>query len=862
MAKKGELSNMMKHYLGVKDKYKDCVVFYRLGDFYEMFFDDAVRVSKLLDLTLTGRDCGLEQRAPMCGVPYHAADDYIAKLIAKGEKVAICEQMQDPSEAKGLVEREVVRVVTAGTVTSEGSLNEKQNNYLCAVYKNGNQTAVSWADITTGEMCASQYSGENSLRNAVTLLMKLEVKEIIANDEMLFAVRDLPEVTRGALPHFSSYPAWAFNFAAANKSLLTQLNASSLSAFSIDGKVGAICAAGALIEYLKDTQKHALKNIDSVKYVSSTDKMQLDMTAIRNLEIVKNLGEGKKYGSLLWVLDKTSTNMGARLLNNLILTPLADIDKINYRLDGVEELFNATVVRVGITEILSEIKDVERISGKISNNEIMPADCLALASSLLMLPALKFRLNGFSSKVLRDIDGRLKDLSDVAEMINATITADNTPKDLKDGGYIKEGFNAQLDELREIHKNAKKYVTEMEARERDATGIRTLKIHYNRVFGYYIEVSKSFKDIVPNHYHRRQTLANAERYYTDELKGLEEKILSCEESALKLEAQIYRELKAKLSTVIPDLKSISENIARLDILTAFAEVSKSNNYVRPKMVESSRPMLIKDGRHPVVEQITKEKFVANDLLIDEDENRTLIITGPNMAGKSTYMRQNAIIAIMAHLGCFVPAKSAQIPVIDRVFTRVGASDNLILNQSTFMVEMIEVASILQNATKNSLLILDEVGRGTSTFDGLSIAWAVIEHITEKIGAKTLFATHYHELLQLEEKLSGVKNYKISVKEFNGTVVFLRKIMRGGANRSFGIEVAALAGVPLSVLDRAKVILKAVENGEVTSAVSASAETEGEQKKSEVEKILSEINLDNLSPMQAFLVLSDLVEKVK
>lgn len=862
MAKKGELSNMMKHYLGVKDKYKDCVVFYRLGDFYEMFFDDAVRVSKLLDLTLTGRDCGLEQRAPMCGVPYHAADDYIAKLIAKGEKVAICEQMQDPSEAKGLVEREVVRVVTAGTVTSEGSLNEKQNNYLCAVYKNGNQTAVSWADITTGEMCASQYSGENSLRNAVTLLMKLEVKEIIANDEMLFAVRDLPEVTRGALPHFSSYPAWAFNFAAANKSLLTQLNASSLSAFSIDGKVGAICAAGALIEYLKDTQKHALKNIDSVKYVSSTDKMQLDMTAIRNLEIVKNLGEGKKYGSLLWVLDKTSTNMGARLLNNLILTPLADIDKINYRLDGVEELFNATVVRVGITEILSEIKDVERISGKISNNEIMPADCLALASSLLMLPALKFRLSGFSSKVLRDIDGRLKDLSDVAEMINATITADNTPKDLKDGGYIKEGFNAQLDELREIHKNAKKYVTEMEARERDATGIRTLKIHYNRVFGYYIEVSKSFKDIVPNHYHRRQTLANAERYYTDELKGLEEKILSCEESALKLEAQIYRELKAKLSTVIPDLKSISENIARLDILTAFAEVSKSNNYVRPKMAESNRPMLIKDGRHPVVEQITKEKFVANDLLIDEDENRTLIITGPNMAGKSTYMRQNAIIAIMAHLGCFVPAKSAQIPVIDRVFTRVGASDNLILNQSTFMVEMIEVASILQNATKNSLLILDEVGRGTSTFDGLSIAWAVIEHITEKIGAKTLFATHYHELLQLEEKLAGVKNYKISVKEFNGTVVFLRKIMRGGANRSFGIEVAALAGVPSCVLDRAKVILKAVENGEVTNAVSASAETEGEEKKSEVEKILSEINLDNLSPMQAFLVLSDLVEKVK
>ena len=546
MAKKGQLSDMMQHYMQVKESYKDCLIFYRLGDFYEMFFDDAVHASKLLDLTLTGRDCGLEQRAPMCGVPYHAAEDYIAKLVSLGEKVAICEQVQDPAEAKGLVKREVVRVVTAGTVTSEGSLDEKQNNYICSVYKNGNEVAVGWADITTGEMCATQFVGENSVKLAITQLLKLAVKEIIANDEMLFSARDLPEVARGALPPFSSYPGWAFNFAAANKSLLSQLNANSLSAFSIDGKTSAICATGALIEYLKETQKHALVNIDNVKYVSLSNSMQLDMTAIRNLEIIRNLGENKKYGSLLWVLDKTSTNMGARLLNNLILSPLVDINKINYRLDGVQELYNATVVRVGIIELLKQIKDIERLSGKISNNEIMPIDCLALARSLLMVPGLKFRLSGFTSAVLRDVERGLTDLSDIANLINQTITDDNTPKNLKDGGYIKTGFDARLDELRDIKAHAAKYVIEMEARERDTTGIRTLKIKYNRVFGYYIEVSKSFKDVVPNHYHRRQTLANAERYYTDELKGLEEKILSCEESALKLEAQIYKDLKNNL----------------------------------------------------------------------------------------------------------------------------------------------------------------------------------------------------------------------------------------------------------------------------------------------------------------------------
>ena len=562
------------------------------------------------------------------------------------------------------------------------------------------------------------------------------------------------------------------------------------------------------------------------------------------------------------MLDKTCTAMGARLLNNLILSPLCRINDINYRLDGVEELFNSTVVRVSVCDYLKQIKDIERLSGKISNNVILPKDCLALAQSLLVIPNLTFRLSGFTSKAICDIVGGLHDMSDISNLINSAIESKDTPATLKDGGYIKQGYNKQLDEYRRIKATAGTVLEELECRERDATGIRTLKIRYNRVFGYYIEVSKSFKDKVPTYYQRRQTLANAERYSTDELKELEEKILSSNDLITKLEETLYNELKDKLMSCMNKFKTISESIARLDVLTAFAEISKNNKYVRPEIVEADKPMTIKEGRHPVVEIISKEKFVANDTILDVGENRTMIITGPNMAGKSTYMRQNAIIAIMAHLGCFVPAKSATIPLIDRVFTRVGASDNLIFDQSTFMVEMIEVASILQNATRSSLLILDEVGRGTSTYDGLSIAWAVIEHITQKIGAKTLFATHYHELLGLENMLDGVKNYKIAVKEFNGGIVFLRKIMRGGANRSFGIEVASLAGVPSAVTDRAKVILKSVENGDLTLSNEYVDETAGQKQDSEIEKILKELDLNSTSPMQAFMILSDLKDKVQ
>ncbi len=856
------LSPMMGHYLSIKEKYKDCIVFYRLGDFYEMFFDDAVKVSKMLDLTLTGRDCGLEERAPMCGVPYHAADAYIAKLVEMGEKVAICEQLEDPAQATGMVARDVIRVVTAGTLTDEKHLDEKTPSFVCSAYLSGEDAAIAWADITTGEFCAADFSGGNAVSQVISQMLRLGVKEIICNEEFLMTSRNLPEVSRGALPKFSSYPEWAYGDAAAERALCEQFGAKSLDAYSVKGHRAAICAAGSLIEYLNDTQKHTLRNIDGIKYVSSDSYMKLDTAAIRNLELVKTLSEGKKYGSLLGVLDKTRTGMGARLLYGSIVAPLVDKDAINYRLDGVEELFGAPVVMLSLSELLSEIRDIERLSGKVSNDNIMPRDCLALSRSLSVIPNIKFQLSGFSSRILKDISAGLIDLSAVADLIDRAIEDEKTPVNLKDGGYIKAGYNSQLDEFRNIKSHGSSLVQNIETRERDVTGIRTLKVGYNRVFGYYIEVSKSFKDKVPITYQRRQTLANSERYTTDELKEVEEKILTSEDSALKLEAQLYADIKEELAKNINNLKKLSAAVARLDVLVSFAQVAKSNKYVRPQMVSSDSPLIIKEGRHPVVESISKERFVANDVLLDEGENRTMIITGPNMAGKSTYMRQTALITVMAHIGSFVPAKSAQIPVTDRIFTRVGASDNLILDQSTFMVEMIEVAAILRNATRHSLLILDEVGRGTSTYDGLSIAWAVIEDITQRIGAKTMFATHYHELTELENRIEGIKNYKIAVKEVNGSIVFLRKIMRGGANRSFGIEVAALAGVPKEVTQRAKQILKAVERSEGVILKESEEEQPEEKHYSEVETILKETDMNTLSPMQAFLLLSDLVEKVK
>lgn len=860
------LSLMMRHYLETKEKYKDCILFYRLGDFYEMFFDDAEKVSKLLDLTLTGKDCGLEDRAPMCGIPYHAADVYISKLVSMGEKVAICEQLSDPKEAgRGLVERDVVRVVSAGTLIDDTMLDEKKNNYIACLFKSGDTIAAAWTDITTGEFSAMEFTGSSAVEDVVNQLVTLSVAEVICNEEMLLSARDLKEIKHNLLPAFSCYVPWAFNVKHAEKNLLEQFETRSLAAYGIAGKENCIAAAGALIEYLRETQKHSLNNINSIQIVNREQYMVLDSIAVRNLELLRSNAEGKKYGSLLWLLDKTRTGMGARLLNQMILSPLKEIDKIEYRQEGVSELFNASVVRMGLAETLREVKDIERLSGKISNGNFSPRDCVALAASLNAIPSVKFQLTGFSSKILTDIDGNLLDMKILADLLMSAIT-DNPPALMKDGGYIREGFNKELDELRMIGCNGKELILQIEAREKERTGIKNLKVGYNRVFGYFIEISNSFRDKVPDDYIRKQTLTTGERFITQELKELEEKILTSSEKSLKLEARLYNDLLDILSQNISKLKKISGALALLDCLVAFATVAKERRYCRPKMVESGGRLTITEGRHPVVEAISKERFVPNDTLLDNEENRSAIITGPNMAGKSTYMRQVALIVLMAHIGCFVPAKEATIPVTDRIFTRVGASDNLIFDQSTFMVEMTEVASILLHATKDSLLILDEVGRGTSTYDGLSIAWAVIEFLTEKIRAKTLFATHYHELTELESRIEGVKNYKITVREMNGAVVFLRKIARGGANRSFGIEVAALAGVPKEITARAKGILKTLEKNDIAKGHILSAEEAEEVSHerifSEAEKILAETDLNTLSPMQALLLLSDLKEKVK
>ena len=858
------LSNMMKHYLAMKEKYKDCVLFYRLGDFYEMFFEDAVKVSKLLDLTLTGRDCGLEERAPMCGIPFHAADTYIAKLVALGEKVAICEQLSDPKAGKDLVERDVIRIVSAGTVTEETMLEEGKNNYIACLFKSLDGLAIAWADITTGEFLVEEFLGDSAVQEGVEHLIKISVAEVICNDDMLPFTKEIKEIRHNVLPPFSCYMPWAFNVKQAERNLLEQLKAKTLSAYGLGGKDNMISAAGALVEYLRETQKHSLANITSIRVINKEVFMTLDGNAVRNLELLRSNAEGKKYGSLLWILDKTKTGMGARLLSRIVLTPLKDKKEINERLDGVEEFYNSAVVRAGISENLKEMRDLERLAGKISNGNFTPIDCVALRQSLELLPSLRFQLTGFTSNITKNILEQLLDMQELVDILEDAID-DNPPANRKDGGYIRPGFHQELDTLRTMRDDAKQILKDIEERERDRTNIKTLKVGFNKVFGYYIEVSNSFKNQVPPEYIRKQTLTTGERFITEELKRFEEKVLSSGERAIEIEGKLYERLMEILSQNIEKIKTIANGVALLDCLISFATVAKERRFVRPKILDAGQPMKIIEGRHPVVEAISKERFVPNDTLLDNEENRCAIITGPNMAGKSTYMRQVALITIMSHIGAYVPAKQAEIPLVDRIFTRVGASDNLIYDQSTFMVEMTEVAAILLHATKDSLLVLDEVGRGTSTYDGLSIAWSVIEFLTKNIGAKTLFSTHYHELTELETKLEGVKNYKVTVKELNGAVVFLRKIARGGANRSFGIEVASLAGVPKEVTVRAKSILRALEKSDIARGkIQMEFEEEKEEEKSlsEVERILLETDLNTMSPMQAFMLLSDLKDKLE
>ncbi len=851
------LSPMMEHYLSMKEKYKDCVLFYRLGDFYEMFFDDAVRVSKLLDLTLTGRDCGLKERAPMCGIPYHAADSYIAKLVSMGERVAICEQLTEPTAGKGMVERDVIRVVSAGTVIEDNQLDEKKNNYIACACKTEEGYALAWADITTGELNAAE---EENAEGILSALLNLSVAEVICNDALLLETKDDVEAQRGALPAFSCYLPQAFFYPTARRSLLEQLKAASPDALGVKEHSAIVCAVGALLEYLRETQKHALSNINRLHIADRKQNMSLDATAVRNLEILKNNAEGKKYGSLLWVLDKTKTGMGARRLVSMLSAPLLEKRAIERRLDAVDELYRATVIRMGIGDMLGGVRDIERLTGRVSNGNIQPRDCLLLASSLATIPNLKFQLTGFSSAMLQEISSMLVDTAPVCNLLERAIAQDATT--LKEGGYIRRGYNAQLDELRAVKDDGKSLVLALETRERENTGIRTLKVGYNRVFGYYIEVSNSFKDKVPYSYVPRQTLANGVRYTTEELKELEQKILGSSDAASRLEEHLFGEIVGMLAKNIPVFQSIASAVAMLDCLVALATVAKENKYCRPEIAEDGA-LEIEEGRHPVVEAISKERFVPNDCMLDNGDSRTMIITGPNMAGKSTYLRQVALITFMAQVGSFVPAKRARIPLTDKIFTRIGANDNLILDRSTFMVEMTEVANILRNATERSLLILDEVGRGTSTFDGLSIAWSVIEYLTRNVRAKTLFATHYHELTELEGKLEGVKNYKISVREIAGNIVFLRKIVRGGASRSFGVEVAALAGVPEEVTNRAKVILKELERGEKKRVKEQPEYEEAlpeESKAAELVNDLREIDVNLLTPMQALALISEWKEK--
>lgn len=860
------LSPMMQHYLKIKEQNPDCVIFYRLGDFYEMFFEDAERVSKLLDLTLTGRDCGLKERAPMCGVPYHAADQYIAKLVGMGEKVAVCEQLSDPSASKGLVERDVVKIISAGTITENTLLDERSNNFILSVGSVCDEYSIAWADITTGEFYVKNL-GKISVDALIESVMHISPSEIICDEKTFFATRDNVYIQRGAVKKFELYKAWAFNKTHAYDALKEYFNVHNLSCFGLEGNDSAISACGALIEFFNETQKRAMINISSITLIASGEYMQLDSTCLKNLEILSSNRDGKRYGSLLFVLDKCETAMGARALAAQLATPLHNAERINRRLDGVDELYKDALLRNGVKECLSSVKDIERLTGKIAANSITPRDCTLISESIKSFPKLKGILSGAKSQIIKKINGDIEDFVKLNEILSVAFK-ENPPSITSGGDFIADGFDKELDRLRDLKKNSANVLKDIEARERDATGIKNLKIAYNKVFGYYIEVTNSFKDKVPYSYIRKQTLVGAERFITEELKKVEEEILTSSDKAIKLENEIFAKIKNLLKENALALQKTARAIASLDLLNSFAIVAKSYGYVRPEIVDEDGELFVLDGRHPVVEAVSDEKFVPNDVLLNLNDNNMAIITGPNMAGKSTYMRQVALITLMAHVGSFVPAKSAKIPLTDRIFTRVGASDNLIFDQSTFMVEMSEVAYILNCATKHSLVILDEIGRGTSTYDGLSIAWSVVEYILKNNKCKTLFATHYHELSELEGKLYGVKNYRVTVKETNGTVVFLRKIVEGSANKSFGIEVAALAGVPKGVTTRAKQILKELEktnltnNGEIyvpetTSESNAVTDTE-----LEVLDELKTLDADSLSPREAQNLIYTLKQKLK
>ena len=870
-----KLSPMMQEYCKTKEEYKDCILFYRLGDFYEMFFDDALLVSKELELTLTGKDCGLEERAPMCGIPFHATDTYINRLIERGHKVAICEQVEDPKKAKGLVKRAVIRVVTPGTTLDATSLDESKNNYLMSIVSIADRFGCAIADITTGDCFLTEVPNSQKLVDEIN---KFSPAEIICNDSFFMSGVDTDDLKERLGICIFSLDAWYFDDDTCRKELREHFHVTNLEGLGISDYDSGIIAAGALFLYLKETQKTALSQMTTIRPYTAERYMLIDSSSRRNLELVETLREKQKRGSLLWVLDKTKTAMGARTLRSFVEQPLIDAEEINRRLEALEELNEKPMLRDEIREYLNPVYDLERLVSRISFKSANPRDMVAFASSLEMIPYIKQVLKDFQAPILKEIYEDMDSLEDITDLIKHAIV-DEPPLAQKDGGIIREGFNEDVDKFRSARTDGKKWLTELETKERERTGIKSLKIKYNRVFGYALEVTNTFKELVPENYIRKQTLANAERYITEELKNLENMILGAEDKLYALEYELFSNVRDKVGQEVIRIQRTAKAIAGLDVFASLALVAERNHYVRPKVNEGGI-IDIKGGRHPVVEQmIDNDMFIANDTYLDNTKKRVSIITGPNMAGKSTYMRQTALIVLMAQIGSFVPADKAVVGIVDRIFTRVGASDDLASGQSTFMVEMTEVANILRNATAKSLLILDEIGRGTSTFDGLAIAWAVIEHIsnTKLCGAKTLFATHYHELTELEGKLSGVTNYCIAVKEKGDDIVFLRKIVKGGADKSYGIQVAKLAGVPDSVINRAKELVEELSDADITAAVKDLASP---KKKPKVEMDMAQmslfdtvqdndiieelkgIDIGNLTPMEALNTLYNLQNKIK
>ena len=876
------LTPMMQQYMAIKEQYKDCILFYRLGDFYEMFYDDALTASRELEITLTGKNCGQEERAPMCGVPYHAVDVYLNKLVAKGYKVAICEQAEDPKQAKGIVKREVIRIVTPGTNLSQQALDEGRNNYLmCLVYDN-NQFGLAITDISTGDFYTTEVA---TLKELYDEIHRFSPSEIICNDSFYMSGASLDDFKDRLHVSVSTLDTWYMDEAVSVQKIKEHFKVASLDGLGLTDFPSGTLAVGALLLYLYETQKNTLDNLTKITPYRSGGYMIIDSATNRNLELIETLREKQKKGSLLWVLDKTKTAMGARLMRNWIEQPLIEKKKITARQDAVEELYNDMITREEIREYLNAVYDLERLVTRISYRTANPRDLIAFKTSLGMIPPVKQLLSQAKSAELKEIDERMDCLEDIYDLIEKSIQ-DEPPIMIREGGMIKEGYNEDVDKFRLSRTEGKTWLAELEAREKEKTGIKNLRVRYNKVFGYYLEVTNSYKELVPEDWTRKQTLANAERYITPELKELEDMILGAEDKLAALEYDLYCEVRDSIGEQVVRIQETAKAIAHLDVLASLACVAQSNDYVRPS-INTKGVIDIQGGRHPVVEKMnSNQMFIDNDTYLDNKNHRISIITGPNMAGKSTYMRQSALIVLMAQIGSFVPAKSANIGIVDRIFTRVGASDDLASGQSTFMVEMTEVANILRNATSRSLLILDEIGRGTSTFDGLSIAWAVVEHISNPklLGAKTLFATHYHELTELEGKLDSVNNYCIAVREQGDDIIFLRKIIRGGADKSYGIQVARLAGVPDSVIDRAREIASWLEETDVTDkAKNLQVRTSAKKKEvvreavpaekqmslfdiypadHPVLKELAGLDVSNMTPIQALNTLYELQKRLK